>query len=343
MMAFVSGRSIVRGMIAGIFGLLLKTIGMDPGTAYPRFTFGSADLLGGVELIPIMIGFFGVAEVLSQLEKKEVRFRITQKISGVFSVFSEVLRLPGVLFRSSLIGVFIGAIPGTGPAISATTAYAISKRFSKRAKEFGTGVTEGVVTAESANNACVGGALIPTLTLGIPGDAITAVLLGALMFQGLTPGPLLFVKHPEFVSSIFISLTLSSFIILLFGLGGARLFGKVLMTPTYILLPSILLLCAIGAYAIRNSLFDIGLAIICGILGYLMRKVDIPPAPLILGLVLGPLFEDNVRRALMLEGGSVLPFFTRPISLSVIILTALVLFGPTIGSMLQAKIKARFK
>jgi putative tricarboxylic transport membrane protein len=221
LMAFVSSRSILKGMISGVFGLLLQTIGMDPGTAYSRFTFESADLLGGLGLVPVMIGFFGIAEVLSQLEKYEIYTTVIQKLSGIVSVFTEVLRHPVVLFRSSLIGVLIGAIPGTGPAISSTSAYAISKRFSKRKKEFGTGIMEGVVASESANNACVGGALIPTLTLGIPGDAITAVLLGALMFHGVTPGPLLFVENPVFISSIFISLTLSSFIILLFGLDGA--------------------------------------------------------------------------------------------------------------------------
>lgn len=343
LMAFVSGRSIVKGMIAGIFGLLLKTIGMEPILGYPRFTLGMADLLSGLALIPVLIGFFGVAEVLTQLGKKEMRIKITQRVVGVFSVFSEIRRLPGVLFRSSLIGVFIGAIPGSGPAISSVTAYAIGKRVSKRGKEFGTGITEGVVTAEAANNACVGGALIPMLTLGIPGDAMTAVLLGALMFHGLTPGPLLFVNNPVFISSIFISLTFSSFLILLFGLGGARLFAKVLTVPSYILLPLIAFLCMVGAYAIRNSLFDIGVATVTGILGYLMRKVDIPPAPLILGLVLGPLFEDNVRRALVLGKGSVIPFFTRPISLSVLILTILVLFGPPISRMLRAKIGRRAK
>jgi len=329
LIAYISGRSLIRGMIAGVFGLLVATIGMDPMTAYPRFVFGAADILDGFEVIPVMIGIFGVAEVLKQIETASVRPRITQAITHLLSVVSEVVRMPVTLLRSSIIGVIIGAIPGVGPGISAVTSYGITKQFSKRSKELGTGVTEGVVAAESANNACVGGALIPLLTLGIPGDVMTAVLLGALMFHGLTPGPMLFVKHPGFISAAFLSLTLASFLLIpLFGLGASRLFAKILATPVHILMPLVLLFCIVGAFAMRNSLFDVGVAVAFGFLGYLMNKVDIPVPPFTLGLILGPLLEDNFRRSLLLAGGSFTPFFTRPIPLSIIVATLVILLTP---------------
>ena len=343
LIAYISGKSIVKGVIAGFIGLLIATIGMDPIGAYPRFTFGLVDLIGGVELIPVLIGLFGIAEVLKQVDKgllKEVGF---QKISGILSCFSEVKKLWGVLIRSVAIGTFIGAVPGTGGSIAAMTSYAIQKRVSKKSKEFGTGLPEGICAPESANNASVGGALIPMLTLGIPGDPMTAVLIGALLFHGLVPGPLLFEAHPDFISAIFLTLTLSCFLILLVGLAGSKLMARVLTIPQYILMPTILVLCMVGSYTIRQSLFDIGVATVCGILGYLLQKVEIPVAPIVLGLILGPMLEDNFRRSLILSGGSLMPFFTRPGCLILILLIILVLFGPSIQSRLRRKTGFKLK
>ena len=336
LIAYVSSRSILRGLIAGVFGLLLATIGTDPMLAYPRFSFGLVDLIGGLALIPALIGFFGVAEILTQIETKIGAKAVDQKVSNVIPRVSELRGLGCTFIRSPIIGTLVGATPGAGGSIAALTSCAIAKRFSKRSKDFGTGIPEGIVAPESANNASVGGALIPTLTMGIPGDPMTAVLIGALMIHGLSPGPLLFEHHAVFISAIYITLTLASFLILLFGLAGARLAAKALATPPYILMSTILLLCVIGAYAMRSSLFDIGVAIACGVLGYLMRKIDIPPAPIVLGLVLGPMLEDNLRRAPMLTGGCFIPFFTRPISLTLILITLFILFGPPIIDRLRA-------
>ena len=330
LIAYISGRSVIKGLIAGFLGLLIASIGQDPMVAFPRFTFGLMDLTGGVEFIPALIGIFGVTEVLVQLEEGFIQERSRQKISKILSCFSELKRLWGTIIRASAIGTFIGAVPGTGGSIAAMTSYGIEKQSSRRSEEFGTGIPEGIVAPESANNASVGGALIPMLTLGIPGDPMTAVLIGSLLFHGLVPGPLLFQKHPDFVSAIFISLTLSSFIILLLGILGARFFAKVLHLPKYILMPTILVLCIIGSYAIRMSLFDVGVTSILGILGFLLNKVGIPVAPISLGMILGPLLEDNFRRALVISGGSYAPFYTRPSGLLLIFITILILVFPFI-------------
>jgi putative tricarboxylic transport membrane protein len=337
LIAYISGENIVKGLLAGFIGLLIATVGMDPMGAYPRFTFGLADLVGGVELIPALIGIFGVTEVFMQVELGLVQKAERQKISGILSCLSEIKRFWGVILRSSPIGTFIGAVPGAGGSIAAMTSYAIEKRVSKSGIDFGTGVPEGIVAPESANNASVGGALIPMLTLGVPGDPMTAVLIGALLFHGLAPGPLLFQEHPDFISAIFIALTLSCFLILLFGIGGSKLLAKLLTIPKYVLMPAIMIFCVVGSYTIRQSLFDIGVAIACGILGYLLRKVEVPIAPIALGLILGPLLEDNLRRTLMVSGGSFAPFITRPGSLMLTILIIIILSVPFIQNRLRSK------
>jgi putative tricarboxylic transport membrane protein len=335
LIAYISGRSIVKGLIAGALGLLIATIGQDPMGAFPRFTFGLFDLTGGVEFIPALIGIFGITEVLVQLEAGQIEEHVRQKISKISRCFSEFKRLWGTVIRSSAIGTFIGAVPGTGGSIAAVTAYAIEKQVSKRPEEFGMGIPEGIVAPESSNNASVGGALIPMLTLGIPGDPMTAVLIGSLLFHGLVPGPLLFQKHPDFVSAIFLSLTLSSVVILFLGILGARIFAKVLSVPKYILMPTILVLCVIGSYSIRLSLFDVGVTSVLGIIGFLFVKVGIPIAPIALGMILGPLLEDNFRRALTISGGSYAPFYTRPSSLVLIFIIIFITFFPFIHKKLR--------
>ncbi len=343
LIAFVAAKSMVKGIIAGAIGLALMVVGMDPHTGFQRFTFGIPELDTGLANVPVMIGIFGIAEVLKQIDKGMTKTVISQKISSLLSGFSELKRLIVHILRSSVIGTIIGAIPGTGGGIAAITSYGILKRLYKHPERLGTGDPVGVATAESANNAAVGGALMPSLTLGIPGDAMNAILLAALMFHGLRPGPLLFSGRPDFVSTIFISLTLSSLLILFYGLVLARQFAKVLTVPKQILLPVILILSIVGSYAMNYSLFDVWVAVIFGFVGFFLQKAGIPPAPMAIGLILGPLLEDNLRRTLLLSEGSISPFFTRPISVILLVIIFVILFGPAIYSRLRSLIRWKNK
>ena len=327
LISYVSPSSMTRGLMGGAIGLLLASVGEDPITAYPRFTGGLAELGGGFHMVVLMIGLFGISEVFAQIETP-IRVGVTQKVSGVLSSFREISGNIGIVGRSALIGTIIGVLPGAGPTIASITAYGVAKRLSRESKQYGLGCPEGVWAAESANNASVGGALVPMLTLGIPGDPMTAVLIGALMMHGLAPGPRLFTEHPHFVSSIFLSFFFALVFIAVLGLMVARPFAKLLTVPRHIIIAVIALLCLIGAYVLQNSLFDVGVAVLAGFLGWLLRKVDVHAAPIVLGVVLGPMFETNLRRALFISEGSLLPFVTRPVSLVMLIVILGVLLGP---------------
>ncbi|MFS0862006.1 tripartite tricarboxylate transporter permease [Fredinandcohnia sp. 179-A 10B2 NHS] len=326
--AFISNGSMIKGLLSGCLGLLIATVGMDPMTGFERFTAGSADLLSGVELLPVLIGIFGLGEILIVAFSSLNGVKTTKQIGKIIPSKEEIKENTPTIFRGSIIGSFIGAIPAAGGTIAGIIAYGFEKRISRNPEKFGTGYLKGVSAPESANNATTGGAMIPMLTLGIPGDAITAILIGALVLHGLQPGPLLFQNNPDIVSMIFILLLLSNFAFLAIGLLGARVVSKVMTTPMGILLPTILILCAVGTYSIRNSFFDLGVLIVFGIVGFLFNKADIPAAPLVLGLILGPLVEQNLRRSLVLSEGDFLTFFTRPISATFLVLTILVLVFP---------------
>jgi putative tricarboxylic transport membrane protein len=326
--SYISFGSTLKGLIGGIIGLLLASIGQDVISGYPRFAFGSKDLEAGLEIIPVMVGFFGVTEVLSKLEQTTEAKVVVAKISKVLPSFSRLGRMAPMIALSSLIGTFIGAVPAAGGAIASMAAYGIQKRFSRRSKEYGTGIAEGVVAAESANNAAVGGALVPMLSLGIPGDPQTAILIGALMIHGLAPGPMLFATRPDLISTIYLGNVVSVVVFTLIGLAAARYFAHLIRVPRQYLLPAIMIFCIVGSFAIRNTLFDIWVLLACGLLGYLLQKIGIMPAPVILGFVLGPILEDNFRRALIVSYGDWTTFLTRPISLVLILLNVLILIGP---------------
>jgi putative tricarboxylic transport membrane protein len=330
LISYVSPGSIIKGLIGGTIGLLLASVGEEVIFAYPRFTGGIAELGGGLDMVVLMIGFFGFAELFNQVELGFTA-NVQQKVTGLWKSFGDIRPYAGTVVRSSLIGTLIGILPGAGGSIASITAYGFAKRLSKKSAEFGHGNPEGIVAGESSNNASVGGALVPMLTMGIPGDPMTAVLVGALMIHGLAPGPALFLHSQDFVSAIFLGFIVALVFMLVVGLSAARPFAKLLTFPRPIVLAVITLLCVVGSYAIQNSIFDIGVALVAGIIGYLLMKVDVHPAPIILGIVLGPLFEENLRRSLLLGDGSILPFFTRPISLSMIIVIVLIIFGPVIS------------
>jgi putative tricarboxylic transport membrane protein len=314
MISYISKGSIIKGLLGGTFGLFIATIGEDPIIAYPRFTFNSAEFLGGINFVVILIGLFGMAEVFLQLER-DVKLKPVQNVSGFKRSIRDVFSHPGCLLRSSLIGTFIGAIPAAGPSIASIVSYSVAKQTSKTPEEFGKGSVEGILAAESSNNACVGGALIPMMTLGIPGDPMTAVLIGALMIHGLSPGPRLFSDNPVYVSSVYISYAIALIWVLINGLIGARWYAKILSVPRFLLLPMIMLLCMVGSYSLANNLFDVVLMVSFGALGYFLQKADISPAPIVLGVVLGPMFETNLRRSMILAQGDILPFATRPVAL----------------------------
>ncbi len=309
----ISGRSLLRGIISGLFGLLITTIGYDPLSGVPRYTFGVQDLLGGITFIPALIGLYGYAQVFRNIEKLQLLPAVKSRVENILPTLKEIRTILKTLVKSALMGTFVGSIPGTGGDIAAFVAYGEAKRTSKHPEKFGTGVLEGVGAPEAANNGAVGGAMIPMLTLGVPGDAVTAVLLGALTIHGLQPGPLLFRDHLDIIYPIFAGMIMAQFVLLAVGLSGARIFARIINIDRKILTPVIFFLCVVGSYSMRFSFFDVGLSLIIGIIAYFMEYYGYPAAPILLALILGPMAEQNLRRSLVISHGSPLIFFTRPI------------------------------
>jgi len=326
--AIISPGSTVKGLMGGVLGLIIAVVGLDPITSYPRFIMNRAELIDGINSIPVMIGAYGLSEMLVQISDVKHTNVVKQALNKLIPPLVELKRCVGTVLRSSFIGVIIGALPAAGGSIAALVAYGQEKRLGKRKELLGTGIAEGIAAPESANNASTGGALIPMLTLGIPGDAMTAVLMGGLIVQGLRPGPLLFQQQMPFVSSIFISLTLSVVFMLILGLLGAPVFAKIIGMPKKFLFPAVLVFCLVGSFAINNSIFDIWVLIICGVAGFVLQKLNFSIAPIVLGLILGKLFESNLRRSLILSDGKWETFVQRPISLFFLICVVLILFGP---------------
>ncbi len=308
-----------KGAFAGALGVLIGMVGLDPMTAEGRFTFGTITLMGGIHYVVAMIGFFGVAEALIQIRQIDTA-AVRQTVSRVIPPWGDVKRYLGLALRSSGIGTIIGALPGTGGDIAALLAYDQARRSTKNPEvPFGEGAKEGLVAPEAANNAAVGGAFIPMLTLGIPGDAVTAVIIGALFIHGLKPGPLLLTDTPHLFWFLVGALTLANIFLLIFGLTGIRVFTKIVECPKAILMPLIIVLSVVGAYAIQNNPADIYWMLAFGVLGYFMKLYGYPVAPVILGVILGPMMDENYRRAMIGARGDPLVFLadfaTHPISL----------------------------
>lgn len=326
----ISGDSLVLGLLSGTIGLMLATVGADAITAYPRFAFGSNYLQEGIPLVPMIVGIFGIGEVLDRTRQggRSGGKTMVHKIQSVVPRLPVLARLLKTIVRSSVIGVFIGAMPAAGASIASVIAYGQEKRFAKHPEIFGKGALEGVAAPESANNASTGGALIPLLTLGIPGDPMGPILMGALMLHGLAPGPLLFQQSPEIVSVVFLSMLFGAIALGVMGVSLAKVFARVIQVPQSVLLPSIVVLCFVGTYAIRNALFDVGVLLVIGLLGYGLRRVRVPLPPLVLGFILGPILESNLRRALLISGGDWSTFVLRPISGTILLLAvAIILYG----------------
>ncbi|MEM4846669.1 MAG: tripartite tricarboxylate transporter permease [Thermosphaera sp.] len=332
-----SASSIIKGLISGVVGLMIMTIGLDPLTATPRFTFGILELQEGVPLLVALIGLFVIPQLIDSItaRMKLTPPAVSTRFRDVLPGWGIVKRLPkGILIGGSL-GVGIGAIPGAGGPIAVFLAYDANRRASKDQERFGTGAPEGVATCEAANSGMAGGAMIPLITLGIPGDPITAVLLGALLIQGLAPGPFLMVEQPQFVYGVFVTFFIAILMNLGFSLlGGIRLILQALRAPSNLLLPFIAAMALLGSYAIRNTLFDSFLMIAFGILAYFMRRYGFPVLPMLLALVLGPPLERHLRLSLTISGGDPLIFLTRPVSAVLIMLGVLALTSPLWGNVL---------
>src|SRR5699024_5193579 len=318
----LSGDSIIKGILAAALGIVFGMVGSAPIDAFPRFTFGFDSLDAGFDLLPVLIGLFAVSEILITAEQK-VKNNKKKKIDKIqYRVkLKEFLSQKWNFLRSTLMGLGIGILPGIGGGTANIIAYATAKNVSKTPEEFGKGHPGGVVASESSNNAAIGGALVPLISLGIPGDTVTAMLLGGLVLHGLQPGPMLIQNHGDVVYGIFAALIIANILMALFLFLGMRVFVKLLSIPQQILLPIILILCVVGAFGVNNRIFDVGSLIFFGIIGYFMIKGKVPLTPLVLGFILGPILETNLRRGLMLSEGSFVPFLTEPIAAAFLLLT----------------------
>lgn len=323
--ASVAGDSLTKGLFAGFLGLLLACVGMDPVLGQYRFTMGNVQLYGGFNFLPVLIGVFAFSQLLEELlsgSQKKVQ-KIDQTIDVSFPVI-DTLKLffsqqKMSTFRSSLIGIFVGVLPAAGGSIANIMAYDVCKKSSKHPELYGTGIPDGIIASEASNNAVMGGDLIPTLSFGIPGDATTAMLLGALLIHGIQPGPMLMVNQPVLVNAVFVSFFVAAVIMVIVQQAGLRLFIKINDIPQHYLVPLILALCALGSYAVNNRVFDIWVLLGFGFLGFILKINDYPLAPLILGIILGPMMEANFRRAIMTSSDFSL-FISRPISLILLLL-----------------------
>jgi len=333
----ISGKSITKGLMSAFLGLMLATVGMDKTSAYLRFT-KNPSLYEGMPFIPTLIGLFAISEVLLGIEKILDSEKIKAVITSILPSKEDIKKIMPSIVRGGLIGTFIGAIPGAGGDIAAFVSYSEAKRVSKYPEKFGTGVPEGIAAAESSNNGCSGGAMIPLLSLGVPGDSNTAVMLGAFIMKGIQPGPMMYVDHMDIVYRVFAAMIIANIAMLLVGMSGIRLFAKVISIDKQKLLPIILVLSLVGAYSINGNMFDAGLALGMGVVGYLLQKYDFPLSPILLALILGPMSESNLRRMMQIHDGNIFILFTRPICVVLIILAV----GSLVSSVInQRKIQKR--
>ena len=320
LIASLSSGAMAKGLFAGAVGFAFATVGIAPVDAFPRFTFGLVELNSGFEVLTVLIGLFAIAEIIKTAESVRIEGKASiaqvsmKSIKGFGFSMQELFGQSWNFVRSSLIGIGIGILPGIGAGTSNIVSYVVAKKRSKYPEKFGTGIIDGVVASETANNAGIGGAMIPLLTLGIPGDAVTAVMLGGFMIHGIQPGPLLFTTQGVLVYTIFAALMVSTVMMLVCEFWGLRIFVRLLAVPKHILLPIILVLCVVGAFGLGNRMFDVWTILLFGLVGYAFVKFGVPQGPFIIGFILGPMAETNLRRGLMLSDNSFIPFLTQPVS-----------------------------
>ncbi|MGR3403104.1 tripartite tricarboxylate transporter permease, partial [Paracoccus sp. (in: a-proteobacteria)] len=312
----ISRGSPIKGLVSLLIGLFISTIGIDVTGGYPRFTFGSVDLMGGVSFIPAMIGMFAVTEILRfSMNASHQTSSAPKSNSTVYGGQWKMVREnKRHLVSGSLIGTVIGILPGAGADIAAWVAYAMAKKISRTPAKFGTGHPEGLASAGAANNAALSGVWIPALVFGIPGDSVTAIAVGVLFMKGITPGPMVFVQQADLTYAIFLTFFLSNLLLLVLGYFAIRGARFVVQTPARLLMPVILLFCIVGSFAITNSVFGIAVMLVLGVLGFLMEENGFPIAPAILGIVIGPMLEDNFMATVIKSDGGIVGFFDRPVS-----------------------------
>jgi putative tricarboxylic transport membrane protein len=330
---YLAHGSMIKALLIASFGIALGAIGMDEIASTPRMTFGRMEFLDGVGLVPIVMGLFGISEVLLNLEQEIRRDIFKTDLRELFPTTKDWLDCRGPIARGSLLGFFLGILPGGGGVIASFASYAIEKRVSKHPERFGHGAIEGVAAPESANNAATGGAFIPLLTLGIPPNVVMAMLLGAFMIHGIQPGPLMMKQHPGVFWGVICSMYIGNIMLLILNLPLIGIWVQILKVPYKVLFPLILLFCLIGVYSVNNSVFEIYIMIGFGVLGYLMKKFDYEGAPLVLAFVLGPLLEMNLWKALILSQGNFSIFITRPLAACALILALAILLTPLIPAL----------
>ena len=315
----ISGKSIAKGLISAFFGLLLCTVGLDPTYSVKRYVFGVKPLLSGFSFIPTLIGLFAISEVIAGAERiingEEKQQQSHEKITNVLPDLKTIGMIWPNILAGGIIGTFIGAIPGAGGDIAVFVSYGFNKSFSKHPELWGTGIPQGVASTESANNGCSGGAMIPLLSLGIPGDAVTAVLLGAFIMKGIQPGPMMYVEQLPTVYRVFAALMLANLAMLIVGCAGVRFFAKIVSVEKTMLYPIILVVSLLGAFSINKSIFDIGVCVVFGIIGHLMNKYEFPLSPILLAIILGPMCEQNFVRFVELNNGNFWAITSHPIAI----------------------------
>jgi TctA family transporter len=337
----ISSGSKVKGLVSLLIGLFISTIGIDVTAGYPRFNFGNVELMGGVSFIPAMIGMFAVSEVLRYVASKHEPMRVPQQaIGNIFRGLGPILsRYRLNIARGGVIGAVVGILPGAGADIAAWIAYAVSKKMSREPEKFGTGHVEGLVDAGTANNAGLAGAWVPAIVFGIPGDSITAIVIGVLYMKGMNPGPTVFLNDPQLIYAVFIVFFIANLALLPLGFLAIRLSRQILHIPQKVLMPIILMFCIVGAFAINNTVFGVTIMLILGVLAYIMEENGFPIAPAILGIVLGGMLEHNFVSSMIKADGDFLGFFSRPIAATLGILVILLWLGPLIG-MIRRRLQA---
>jgi len=341
LVTYLSQGSVIKALMMATFGFILSCVGLDQISASPRMTFNIIQLFDGIDMVPLVMGLFGISEILINIEESTNPQILKTKIKNIFPSISDWIQAKGPILRGSVLGFFIGILPGGGGVISSFLSYSLEKRISKNPEKFGKGAIEGVAGPESANNSATSGAFVPFFTLGIPPNVVMALLFGALAIHGMRPGPLLLQDHPDIFWGVICSMYIGNVMLLILNLPLIPMWVQVLKVPYRILFPLILLFCLIGSYSLKNSSFDVIVMIIFGIVGYLFKKFNYEGAPLTLAFVLGPMVELNLRQSLLLSKGSFFIFFTRPISATFIIIAIILCITPLFSYFIKMKEKHR--
>jgi putative tricarboxylic transport membrane protein len=322
----------LKGVVSLLIGLLIACVGLGNPAGFPRFTFGNTELMGGIGMIPLMIGMFAISEIIRYAVDTAPPLKIVdQPIHNVFKgMWALAVKYPLQILRGSVLGTLVGALPGAGADIAAWMSYAMSKKLSKEPEKFGTGHVEGIVEAGAANNSALAGAWIPALVFGIPGDSITAIVIGVLYMKGMNPGPTLFTQNPQNIYAVYILFILANLIMIPLGFLCIKVAKKILKVPRNMLMPVILLFCIVGAFAINNTPFDIGVMLVAGVVAYVLEENGFPIAPAILGVVLGSMLEENFITSMIKSDGNLMAFFTRPLAATLGVLTLAAWFLPPV-------------